>query len=63
MFLRSPFGQLDEGPHNRVVVVNSLRRSARLPFQFHFVDKDFVDMAWSAGSGLLRCLRTLGPGV
>jgi hypothetical protein len=51
MFHKSPLGRFDEGPHNRVSVVDSfLRRSARLPFEFHLVGKDFVDMSWSAGS-------------
>jgi len=51
MVHRSPLGRCDEGPHKRVMVVGSLlRRSARLPFEFHLVGKDFVDMSWSAGS-------------
>ena len=50
MFHKSPLGPFDEGPHNRVMVVNSVfGRSARLPFEFRLVGKDFVVMAWNAG--------------
>jgi hypothetical protein len=50
MFHRTPLGRFDEGRHNCVSVADSLlRRSARLPFEFHLVGKDFVDMSWSAG--------------
>jgi hypothetical protein len=55
MFHRSPLGRFDDGPHNCLIIVNSLlRRSARLPFEFHLVGKDFVDMSWSAGSEVAR---------
>ena len=51
MFHKSPLGRFNVGPHNRVMVVNSLlRRSPRLPFEFHLVGKDFMDMSWNAGS-------------
>ena len=38
-----------EGPHNHDILVNSIQQSACLPFGFHHVGKDFVDMFWSIG--------------
>ncbi|EDR03399.1 uncharacterized protein LACBIDRAFT_331487 [Laccaria bicolor S238N-H82] len=51
MFHKTSLGHFDKGPHNRVMVVNSLlKRSARLPFEFHFLRAEFVDICWNAGS-------------